>query len=516
MAMTRGAGGARSLLVNISSVVGARAWAALLQFFAAPFYIMLLGADAYGLVLFNLTLLGALSFLENLMSPVLVRQLGRHAADDPAGCRNMLRSFEFIAVIIALMIGLVIGLGAPYVAAYWLKSDHLTEEEIARAVMLIGVSLACQWPGLLYSAGFVGLHRQDLFGAVRAVMATLVVAGGLLLLWLVAPRVELLLAWQAAGFLVQSLVFNRLLWRIMPSSPAPVRFDHAIVMSLWRFATGVMLINLTGSLLTQADKLIVSKTSTLNQFSAYGLAFFVVSSVCFLVMHSITGALLPHFSRLWDLHDEAVLGAQYHRWTQFIVATMVPALGLLIFFPIPLLQLWLGTNSPLVAPVAVLLPWVAFGAIFSVAASMAQLLQLAAGRVRLLLARNIVSLALVLPSVYLGTRWYGPVAGAICWAIMNVGIFVIEIPILHRRVLRGELWSWWMRDTLVPFAVAGVLFFALARHLPEARWPGLAYIALAGALVFAALVVLLPHARAEILVRWRQLAGFMGWMRADA
>jgi hypothetical protein len=39
---------------------------------------------------------------------------------------------------------------------------------------------------------------------------------------------------------------------------------------------------------------------------------------------------------------------------------------------------------------------------------------------------------------------------------------------------------------------------------------------LSGALVAAALVVLLPHARAEILVRWRQLAGFMGWMRADA
>lgn len=516
MAMRPGAGGARSLLANISSVVAARSWAALLQFFAAPFYIMLLGADAYGLVLFNLTLLGVLAFLENLMSPVLARQLGRHAEDDPAGCRNMLRSFEFIAVVIALTIGLVIGLGAPSVAAHWLKSDHLTEEEIARAVLLIGVSLVCQWPGLLYAAGFVGLHRQDLFGAVRAVMSTLVVVGGLLLLWLVAARVELLLAWQAAGFLVQSLVFRRLLWRIMPRSSAPARFDSSIVRSLWRFAAGVMLIHITGSLLTQADKLIVSKTSNLDQFSAYGLAFFVVSSICFLVTHSITGALLPHFSRLWDRRNEAVLAAQYHRWTQFVVAAMVPALGLLIFFPVPLLQVWLGTNSPLVAPVAVLLPWVAFGAIFSVAVSMSQLLQLAAGRVRLLLARNVVSLALVLPAVYVGTRWYGPIAGAICWAIMNVGIFIVEIPILHRRVLRGELWSWWMRDTLLPFAVAGVLFFVLSRYLPEARWPGLAYIALSGALVFAALVVLLPHARAEALVRGRQLAGIMGWTRADA
>src|SRR5206468_5049884 len=134
------------------------------------------------------------------------------------------------------------------------------------AVRLMGLYLACMWPAFLYGSGFVALHRQDILTAVNVVVGLVQSVGAALLLWLVSANVALFLAWQVGCATVTSVLLRRSLWRIMPGAETPPRLDWAKLRTVWRFATGTFVIGLTTSLLTQGDKLIVSKLVTLDQF----------------------------------------------------------------------------------------------------------------------------------------------------------------------------------------------------------------------------------------------------------
>ena len=50
------------------------------------------------------------------------------------------------------------------------------------------------------------------------------------------------------------------------------------------------------------------------------------------------------------------------------------------------------------------------------------------------------------------------------WVILNFTVFLFEIPIMHRRILRGEEWKWDAQDVLFPL-MASLLIAAAGRIL---------------------------------------------------
>jgi O-antigen/teichoic acid export membrane protein len=69
-------------------------------------------------------------------------------------------------------------------------------------------------------------------------------------------------------------------------------------------------------------------------------------------------------------------------------------------------------------------------------------LQLAFGWTRLSLASGVVFTVLLIPAIIVASLRYGPVGAAAVWAVLNLANFLIVVPLVHRRLLRGELWRW--------------------------------------------------------------------------
>ena len=481
-----------------------------MQFVFTPVYVRLLGPEAYGLVGFYGTLLVSMIFLDQCVSPVLTRELGRLGGRGDAGpeMRNLLRSLEVVSIASGLAVGAAVFLAAPAIAGHWINAGALPRGEVTNAVRLMGLVIACQWPNNLYFSGFVGLHRQDLATRLRVTIVTVQWGGAALLLWQVAPSIELLLAWQAANFALLSALLARGLWRLMPPAAERPRFDAAKLRSVWRFAVGTLAIGLTASLLTQADKLLVSKYAPLGQFAAYSLAFTLASLISIVVAQPVGSALMPHFSRLMGDGDQPGLAREYHRWTQLVVALGVPMAGSLVVFGQPLIALWLGRGSPLIAPLLVVLPWVALGTLVNTVMMVPYVLQIAAGWTRLSVGKNVVALAIFLPALAIGVPIWGPPMGGWCWLALNAGYFLFEVPLVHRRLLKGEQWGWWGRDTLLPGAVAALLFGLSAAVSPagQSPWWGFAQALVTAGLVLLTLLALLPHPRGMALDMVRRLA----------
>lgn len=450
-----------------------------------------------------------LLFLDQCVSPTLSRELARLGRNQDAvnEARNLLRTLEIVSILTALLVGGSIVVAAPWIARHGIAGGSLSEDQLITAVRLIGLGIGTQWPGMLYSGGFVGLQRQDILVVIRMIALTVTYGGSALLLWLVAPSIELYLFWTAFMSLVLSASLGMTLWRLMPASSLPARIDPRIPLKVWRFALGNLLIGLMGAMLTQAPSLIVAKYCSLSQLAAYTLSVSLAQQLSTILTQPVTSTLMPHFAQLVYRREERVLAREYHRWTQIIVVLILPVTASLIVFARPLIEIWLGKASPLVEPVSELLPLIALGTLFNTVTNPLYFLQIAAGWTRLSVVKNVVAIAVTLPFLFIFVPRIGPQAAALCWIATNVGYYLFEAPLMHRRLLKKELPRWWLIDTLFPMAIATIIFGCawLLVTTNQNPWIGVLQAGFTALVTFGVMVWALPGLRNDGIYAFHRL-----------
>jgi O-antigen/teichoic acid export membrane protein len=409
------------------------------------------------------------------------------------------------------VVGGLVVLVAPLIARYGLAAGAMPQEAVIAAIRWMGVSLAGQWTSALYINGFIGLQRQDALSVIRLVAATAHAVGLVLVLWIFSPSAGMYFAFSALGAALASVAFRICLWRVMPKGVTDAvqpHVDFAQLSRLWRYSAGSLLIGLSSALLIQAPTLIVAKFYSLSQLAAFTLSVGLASQISVLTQ-PIVSSLVPYFTQVLASGDKVLLAREYHRWTQVVVAVVMPVAATLIVFARPLMDLWLGADAPLVAGVASLLPWIVAGTVLNTFVMMPYVLQIAYGWTRLSVASNAIAVALLVPTLVLLVPRYGPITAAIGWMAIYLAYYVVQVPIMHRLLLPKELASWWMRDTLVPGATVMVLYGVAYLALPVG-WPAWYYLPVIGVMALVAtgaLLVVLPSARADVLQALRLLRG---------
>ena len=84
-------------------------------------------------------------------------------------------------------------------------------------------------------------------------------------------------------------------------------------------------------------------------------------------------------------------------------------------------------------------------------------LQLAHGWTKLSLLKTLIAVILLVPFIIYMTAHYGATGAAIAWLILNLSMFIFEIPIMHRRLLCQEKWRWYWNDVGFPIAIVIVI-----------------------------------------------------------
>ncbi len=131
-------------------------------------------------------------------------------------------------------------------------------------------------------------------------------------------------------------------------------------------------------------------------------------------------------------------------------------------------------------------------------------LQLAYGWTTLGLWINAISVCFVVPAVWIMGREFGGIGAATAWLALNIGYVMIGIPLMHRRLLRGEMSRWYFADML-PALVASVVVVLLWRvGLPivPAGISGVAVLALVTGTTLIASLAVSESPRKIILAWW--------------
>jgi O-antigen/teichoic acid export membrane protein len=207
-------------------------------------------------------------------------------------------------------------------------------------------------------------------------------------------------------------------------------------------------------------------------------------------------AVFPRFARLTASGDLRQLSVLYHRSAQALGVLVLPAAAVLAFFSYEIMLVWTQNTDAAVAT-----RWVvalfAIGTAINGLMNVPYALQLAAGWTKLAMYANLVAIGLLLPAIVLLASRYGAVGAAIVWVVLNVGYATIGIAVMHRRLLRGELGRWYVKDVGLPLlasaATAGGI--RLAFPAPTSSAFMLAVIALALATTYFVTAVATPVGR---------------------
>ena len=161
----------------------------------------------------------------------------------------------------------------------------------------MGLLAMFQWPASLYQGGLMGLGRQVVFNGLSILFSTLSSGGAVLILWCVSPTIQAFFLWLVAVNAAKAILLASLLWKSLPGANRPSRFDFARVRSIGRFAAGMSGITVCALILTQSDKLIVSKLFTLKVFGYYSIAGMFGTGLSMIVT-SVFNTIFPRFSAL--------------------------------------------------------------------------------------------------------------------------------------------------------------------------------------------------------------------------
>ncbi len=447
--------------VNIAANAVNRAWAFVSAIAFIPLYVQLLGTEAYGLVGFYSTLSALLTIADLGFSATLNRHMARLRASEASMLyrRDVLVSFEAIYAPITVLIAIVIWHFSGTVAIGWLDVAKISPIEVKEAIQLMGFAISAQLLSGLYHGGLMGLERQTLANGIQIAGSIVRHGGGILALVLISPTIKVFAIWQVISSLCILVVARSALWRMQ----RPNNFQRG-PMFTWQpfkeslsFSSGMASMAVLSVILTQIDKIVVSKLLPLEQLGVYTIAS-AYAMVPMMLATPVSSAVTPRITGLIAVNNPEGVAEIFHRGAQIISFIILPVAAILLAFPDRVFGLWLGENASFdsLVPLGCLL---LLGQLIQAISLMPYCLTLGHGAVGINVRFGVASVILVVPLSAILISSYGLQGGGVAWFLMNI----LTIPLYCRFVIQKYLakgWLVWLgRDVgVAAFSCFGFIF----------------------------------------------------------
>lgn len=407
---------------------GSVAWLACLNFVTLPMYLRLLGKTEWGLVAVCVTIQNALTLLDLGFGQIMPKSIAE-AHGDVAREARALAVYIRIYLILALFGFLAGQLLARPLALYWFRTSEIDPARLEMALRLVLVQFVFQFANNAHVGYWNGTQRQ-VVGNVRQVAFTTMRHCAALLSVAYFAR-------SAFGYLLPFVVITAAEWTCNRQAVLraggfsfwkgpPLEMRH--VLEIVRIARGFAVAILVGLLVTQLDRIVLSKTQDITQYGIYvivanaGLAFLNLQ-------YPVLRAFFPKIVREKVASAEARSGATRQLLTIVVALCVIPCLIVAGFAP-QLLRLW-TQNAAVVDsgafPLRLILIAVAMNAIYNVIYQHI----VAQGQSRIVVAINAACLMSSLATVWLVGSGIGIALGGLMWVASTL-----------TQLALGGVWAW--------------------------------------------------------------------------
>lgn len=455
-----------SLKANILSTYASQAYVSLIGIVMLPLYLRYMGHEGYGLVGFFAMFQAWFQLLDVGLSPTLARQMARYrgGALDILDLRRLLRAMEGVFVGVAVAAALCIVAGAGSIATRWLNVESLPLQDVRASLMLMAVVIALRWISGLYRSALSGLEQLVWLSGWNSVIATLRFVAVIALFVFVSTSPVCFFAYQLGVAILELAVLAFRLYGTLPvrASGQKIRWELRPLKGVLSFSISIAFTSSVWVIMTQTDKLLMSRLLPLADYGAFTLAVLVASGVM-MVSSPISSAIVPRMTRMQAANDEARMLKLYRGSTQLVMTLTVPPALILALFAKPVLWAWTG-DIDLAEQAAPVLTLYALGNGVMSAAAFQHYLQFAKGELTLHVIGSAVFVVVLVPALIVMTSVLGMEGAGWVWLILNLAFLVLWVPIVHRRYAPGLHLPWLLRDVAAP-AVIAISVAVVMQHL---------------------------------------------------
>lgn len=432
---------------NIIANYASQLYTALAGIISVPLYAKYLGIEAYGVIGFYTLLQAWFQVLDIGLSTTLSRESSLLNADPGREFlfRRAKRFMEYIFYALAAVAVIITFTASDLIAEQWLRAKDIPEEEIKKSLLLIGIVIALRWLSCLYRGIITGFEQQIWLGKLAVVIASLRFLAPLPIIIFVDNGLTTYFSLQLG---VAALEFGVLCIKSMilvgkESQHPPLSISYYGLQPIVRFASGVALTSIIWVIMTQSDKLILSKIVTLEEFGRVSMAVLLANGIN-MISGPISLALLPRLTALAHTNPDELIGL-YRRFTQIVVTILIPVGVAMYVYSYEFMYGWTGDAqlADLTGPVMGLY---ALGNTVMAINSFGYYLQYAKGNIRLHVIGNIAAVVIYLPMVYCLASIFGAIGAGIAWVAINLLYFMLWIPKIHSVLAPGLNRTWYVND----------------------------------------------------------------------
>ncbi|WP_233882881.1 lipopolysaccharide biosynthesis protein [Paraburkholderia flagellata] len=453
----------KSMKKSLIASYAGQLYAALLNIIIVPVLLRLVGAEAYGLVGFFTMIQGWLLLMDAGMSPTLGRAASRYKSGNYSAS-EFKYLIRFANRIFLSMTIIFLGCSIPasgWIAAHWLNVHILSVRDVVFSIVVMLIAVAIRWRIQPYRSVIIGMEKQLWLNSFNAVMVSLRTIGAVLLVWVCGPDIKLYFSYQLAIAILEALGMAWEVKKITSKENSGKDCDEGKrpdLVTFGKMSLTLMLTTTAWTLLTQVDRLILSKKVSLSDFGIFSMAVLCASGVTILT-GPLTSVLGPRLTILLERCDTSGALAIYRASTRFSVSVVLNAAFILALFSDHLLFVWCGDAS-LAAKVSPIMFWYVLGNGFQAMTSLFYSLQYAHGNLRLHLVGCCLLAILVVPVMFWAASTYGAIGTGMVWCGQAIIYLFVWGSIVHWRLLPAYQWKWFFHDLLpgfLPTAIVGYL-----------------------------------------------------------
>ena len=442
-----------------------------------PLYLNYLGAEAFGLVGFFTLLQSWMQFFDMGMSPTLGREVAlfKNRSEKHFQLRATVRSLETVFVAIGAFIALLVFSSRSWLAESWLTLKSLDLQLVTSCIGLIAVIVGLRWLGSLYRSGINAYERQVWSSTFDIVFVTVRYPGSLLLLATYSNDLLLFFVYQAIISTVELAVVAYKFYGLLPVVPKAIPFISRVeLMRIAPFALSIAYTSSVWILVSQFDKLLLSKFLPLDEYGYFTLIA-TVSSGIMLLSGPVSKATLPKMTSLLAAGREDEMLSIYRKSTRLVVAIVAPVTLVISSFSEEVILIWTGDKSA-ASWAKPILPLFVLGNGLLAIGAFQYYLQYAHGKLRQHVVYNTISGGVAVPLIAYAAFYHGPIGVGWVWLALRFISLCAWTPYVHSLLAPGIHRKWIFIDVLpgVLISLAFQFLFSslFADKFPDSRQVG--------------------------------------------
>jgi len=436
----------------------------LLSIIFIPLYIQYIGIESYGLLGIYTMLVSMMMLVDVGMGQTIIREVARYSSATLSDKEilDTLQTFRYIYFFIGLFAFLGIYFLSETIVLRWLNIEHLSFDIVVSSLEIMSLMLFINWLSILYRNAIIGLQYQVWLNVVDVTFALLSKVGVIFILLYISSSIVDFLLYQLCISFLQLLTLAFKLNNIFSKIKYQSSFSLAVFHRLWKFASGVAITTLFGTLISQADRLVLSSLLSLKTFGLYTMASVIGKALSSLIS-PLTLAIRPKLTILYEKNNEVELISFYHKSAQLMSIISMPIAMILILFSRELLWIWTD-DMHLVNEIYIVVSLLVTGSLLNGMMHIPYSLQLSAGWSSLSAKSNVILFFSIIPLLIYAVNRYGMVAAPLLWVLVNLIYIVLIIHIMHKKLLKTEKWYWYKYD-IIYILLASSLLGILSRIL---------------------------------------------------